>query len=220
VVVTDHSPSARVAGGLSIAELRAHLKKIRAVQAKHPGIRVLAGTECDIMPDGSMDYPDGVLAELDVVVAAVHSAFRQPRDRMTARICRALAHPHVDILAHPTGRLIGEREPCDVDLDRVLRTAKEHGRAVEINAYPERLDLNDAHARRAREIGALVALGTDTHVLDHLGHMELGVATARRAWIGPEMVVNTWPARRLEAWLGERRAARAGAPAPRRRARG
>jgi DNA polymerase (family 10) len=198
-----------VAGGLSAEELLAHVRRIRAVQARHPRIRVLAGTECDILPDGSLDYPDEVLAELDLVVAAVHSAFKQPRPEMTRRILRALEHPHVKILAHPTGRLLGEREPYEVDLDAVFEAARRQDKALEINAYPERLDLNDVHARRARDQGVRLAVSTDTHVLAHLGGMELGVAMARRAWVGADLVVNTWPVRRLEAWLRTGRASEA-----------
>jgi DNA polymerase (family 10) len=208
IVVSDHSQSSRVARGLSARELMAHVKKIRAVQKKHRDIKVLAGSECDILADGSLDYPDEVLAELDLVVAAVHSRFKQPRPEMTRRICRALANPHVRILAHPTGRLIGERDPYDVDLDAVFRAAKEHDKAVEINSYPQRLDLNDVHARRAAEMGVLVAINTDAHVLDHLDNVELGVATARRAWIGPDQVINAWPLRRLLAWTERARPAR------------
>ena len=200
LLVSDHSPSARVAGGLTADELAAHVKKVRAVQKKHPDITVLAGSECDILDDGSLDYPDAVLAGLDLVIGAVHSRFKQPGREMTARICRALANPYVSILAHPTGRLIGEREPYDVDLDQVFRTAKRHGKAIEINAYPARLDLNDVHARRARDLGVLVAVSTDAHVLDHLNTIELGVATARRAWIEKPEVVNTWPVKKLLAW--------------------
>jgi DNA polymerase (family 10) len=212
VAITDHSPSARVAGGLSADELRAHVARIRAVAARHPEITVLAGTECDILVDGRLDYPDAVLAQLDLVVAAVHSRFKQPRRQMTDRVCAALAHPRVHVLGHPTGRLLGERDPYDIDLDRVLRTARRHGKAVEINAYPERLDLNDVNARRAHDLGVPVAIGTDAHVLDHLACMELGVAVARRAWIGPDEVVNSWPAQRLLAWAaGERARVAAGA---------
>jgi DNA polymerase (family 10) len=200
VAITDHSPSARVAGGLTAEELAAHVAEIRAVAAKHPKIRVLAGTECDVLPDGRLDYPDEALAGLDIVIAAVHSRFKQPKAEMTRRICRALEHPLVAVLAHPTGRLLGEREPYALDLDAVLRTAKRYGKAVEINAYPDRLDLSDVNARRARETGVAVSIGTDTHVLDHLACMELGVATARRAWLGPEQVVNAWPSKRLAAW--------------------
>jgi DNA polymerase (family 10) len=205
VLVSDHSPSARVAGGLSIAELNAHVRAIRAAQKRHPRITVLAGTECDIRPDGSLDYPDAVLARLDLVVAAVHSGFRQPRRQMTQRICRALENPFVDVLAHPTGRLIGERAPYDVDLDQVFRTAKRLGKAVEIDSYPTRLDLNDVHARRAADLGVLIAVDTDTHILDHLGAIELGVATARRAWLGKDQIINTWSSKRLIGWARTRR---------------
>jgi len=207
VAVTDHSPSTRVAGGLTAGELAAHVRKIRMVQARHPRITVLAGSECDILPDGSLDYPDRVLAELDLVIGSVHSAFKQSRAEMTRRICRALAHPRVHVLGHPTGRLIGERDPYAVDIDEVLRTARRHDKAVEINAYPNRLDLNDVHARRAHELGVLVAVSTDTHMLDHLGWMELGVATARRGWTEKRQVVNTWPPAKLLAWLRAERAA-------------
>jgi DNA polymerase (family 10) len=200
VVISDHSRSARIAGGLSLEEVRAHVAKIRGVARRSKDIVVLAGTECDILPDGSMDYPDTVLADLDLVVAAVHGRFKQPRAEMTRRLCRALANPHVDVLAHPSGRLIGEREPYAFDLERVLDAARRHDKALEINAYPTRLDLSDVQARRAHEQGVLLAIDTDTHMLDHLGFMELGVLTARRAWVGKAGVVNTWPARKLIAW--------------------
>jgi DNA polymerase (family 10) len=207
VAVTDHSRSARVAGGLSIDEMRAHVRQIRAVQARHPEIAVLAGTECDILPDGSLDYPDSLLAELDVVLAAVHSRFGQSRTEMTRRICRALAHPAVHVLAHPTARLLGERAPYELDLDRVLETARLHEKAVELNAFPQRLDLNDVQARRARELGVWLAIGTDTHVLDHLEAMSLGIAMARRGWVEAASVVNARSLPDLRAWLARSRSA-------------
>jgi DNA polymerase (family 10) len=200
VLVSDHSRSTRIAGGLTAEEALAHVEKIRAVGRKQRGIAVLAGSECDILPDGSLDYPDEVLAQMDLVVVAVHSRFKQPRAEMTRRICRALENPYVNILAHPTGRLIGEREPYDVDLEQVFAAARRHGKALEINCYPERLDLNDVHARRARELGVLLAINTDTHALDQLDTMRLGVATARRAWVEPAEVINTWPVGKLRAW--------------------
>ena len=200
VLVSDHSRSTRIAGGLTAEEALDHVEKIRAIGRKQRGIAVLAGSECDILPDGSLDYPDEVLAQMDVVVAAVHSRFKQPRAEMTRRICRALENPYVNILAHPTGRLIGLREPYDVDLEAVFATARRHGKALEINCYPERLDLNDVHARRARELGVLLAINTDTHALDQLDTMRLGVATARRAWVGPGEVINTWSVDKLRAW--------------------
>jgi DNA polymerase (family 10) len=213
VLVSDHSRSTRVAGGLTAEEALAHVEKVRAIGRKQRGITVLAGSECDILPEGSLDYPDDVLAQMDLVVAAVHSRFKQPRAEMTRRICRALENPYVNILAHPTGRLIGAREPYDVDLEAVFAAARRHGKALEINSYPERLDLNDVHARRAREMGVLLAINTDTHALDQLDAMRLGVATARRAWVGPAEVINTWPVGKLRAWArktvkpGERRVA-------------
>jgi DNA polymerase (family 10) len=214
IVVSDHSRSATIARGLSIQALRAHVKKIRAVQKRFRDITVLAGSECDILADGTMDYPDDVLAELDIVLAAVHARFKQPRAEMTRRICRALENPYVNILAHPTGRLLGERDPYEVDLDAVFRTAKTHGKAVEINCYPQRLDLNDIHARRAAELGVLIAINTDAHFLDNLENVALGVATARRAWIEPARVINTWPVKKLLPWAHEARPGRAAGRRP------
>jgi DNA polymerase (family 10) len=205
IIVSDHSRSATIARGLTPEQLRDQMGRIRALQPRHR-IRILSGSECDILADGSLDFPDDLLAELDVVLAAVHSRFKQPGSEMTARICRALENPHVRILVHPTGRLLGSREPYDVDLEQVFAVARRHGKAVEINASPWRLDLKDSHARRARDLGLALAIDTDTHYLSELDHIELGIATARRAWIGPEQVVNARPLDRLLDW------ARAGRP--------
>ncbi|HEV8474934.1 MAG TPA: DNA polymerase/3'-5' exonuclease PolX [Methylomirabilota bacterium] len=199
VIVSDHSRSLTIARGLSIEALRQQRAEIRAVQARHR-IRILAGTECDILEDGAMDFPDEVLAELDVVVASVHSRFKQDRATMTARIVRALENPHVDILGHPTGRKLSSRDPYDVDLEAVFAAARAHGKAVELNASPDRLDLNDVHARHAAEAGVLLAISTDTHYLSELDSIDLGVAVARRAWIGPHQVLNTRPLDDLLAW--------------------
>jgi DNA polymerase (family X) len=199
IIVSDHSKSAIVAHGLDADRLKAQIAKLRALQPRY-GIRILAGSECDILADGTLDFPDEVLRELDVVLAAVHSRFTLPRHEMTARIVRALANPYVNILAHPTGRLIGEREPYDVDLDPVFEAARAHGKAVEINASAQRLDLNDVHARRAADLGVSVAISTDTHWLANLDTIELGLGIARRAWIGPAQVVNALPVADLLAW--------------------
>jgi DNA polymerase (family X) len=199
VIVSDHSRSLTIANGLGIDRLRAQIAAIRALQPRFR-IRILAGTECDILADGTLDFPDEVLAELDVVLAAVHSRFGQPRAEMTARIVRALGNPWVNVLAHPTGRRLGSREPYDVDLDAVLAAARDHGKAVEINASPERLDLSDAHARRAGALGVPVAIDTDTHYLRELDNVDLGVAVARRAWLTSEQVLNTRPLDALLAW--------------------
>jgi DNA polymerase (family X) len=199
VIVSDHSRSLTIARGLSLDELRAQRARIRELQARHR-IRILTGSECDILEDGTMDFPDEVLAELDVVLGAVHSRFKQSREAMTARIVRALANPHVDILAHPTGRKITSRQPYDVDMEAVFAAAKAHGKAIEINASPDRLDMSDVHARRAAELGIPVVINTDTHYLSNLDWTELGCAVARRAWIGPDQVLNTRPLEELLAW--------------------
>jgi DNA polymerase (family 10) len=199
IIVSDHSKSAIVAHGLDAERLKAQIATLRALQPRYR-IRILAGSECDILADGTLDFPDEVLRELDVVLAAVHSRFTLPRHEMTARIVRALANPYVNILAHPTGRLIGEREPYDVDLDPVFEAARAHGKAVEINASAQRLDLNDVHARRAADLGVSVAISTDTHWLANLDTIELGLGIARRAWIGPAQVVNALPVADLLAW--------------------
>jgi DNA polymerase (family 10) len=204
IVVSDHSRSAAVAGGLSVDELRAQGQKIRQLQPRYR-IRILTGTECDILSDGGMDFPEEVLEDLDVVLGAVHSRFKQNRMEMTARIVRALENPHVDILAHPTGRLLGSREPYEVDLDAVLGAAHRHGKAVEINASPDRLDLGDTHARRAAELGVPLAISTDTHDLANLDNLELGLGVARRAWIGPGQVLNARPLAALLTWTDRTR---------------
>jgi DNA polymerase (family 10) len=199
IIVSDHSKSTAIANGLTVEQLRAQRRLIRELQPRFR-IRILAGSECDILADGRMDFPDEELAELDVVLAAVHSRFKQDRAAMTARIVRALEHPHVDILVHPTGRRLGTREPYDVDLDAVFAAATRHGKALEINSSPERLDLCDTHARRAAAQGIPIAISTDTHGLSELDHIELGVTVARRAWIGPAQVLNARPLDALLAW--------------------
>ena len=199
IIVSDHSKSSTVAGGLTVDELRAQIQKIKELQPRFT-IRILTGSECDVLADGTMDFPDDLLAELDIVLAAVHSRFTQTRQEMTARIVRALANPHVDILVHPTGRLIGSRDPYDVDLEAVFAAARQHGKAIEINASVDRLDLSDVHARRAAEVGIPIAINTDTHYLSNLDNLELGLAVARRAWIGAAQVLNARPLADLLAW--------------------
>jgi len=199
VIVSDHSRSTAIAGGLGVDALRAQVAAIRALQPRCR-IRILAGSECDVLADGTLDFPDEVLRELDFVLAAVHSRFQQSRAAMTARIVRALGNPWVNVLVHPTGRLIGSREPYDVDLDAVFAAAREHGKAVEINASPHRLDLGDVHARRAATLGVPLAISTDTHHLNELDNVALGIGVARRAWVEAEQVLNTRPLDSLMAW--------------------
>jgi DNA polymerase (family X) len=199
IIVSDHSRSTTIAGGLGVEELRAQIAAIRALQPRFR-IRILTGSECDILADGTLDFPDEVLAELDVVLAAVHSRFKQSREAMTSRIVRALGHPRVNVLVHPTGRRLNTREPYDVDLEAVFAAACAHGKAVEINSSPERMDLSDVNARRAGALGLPVAVSTDTHSLRELDHLELGIGIARRAWLPPGQVLNTRPLDDLLAW--------------------
>ncbi len=193
IAVTDHSPAQIQANGLSVERLRARKREIEAARRAVPGVAILNATEVDIKRDGVLDYPDEVLAELDFVVASVHSGWKMDREAMTARIIRAMESPWVDCIGHPTGRLIGRREPYEVDMEAVLEAAARLGVAMEINAYPDRLDLKDVHARRAKELGVKLAISTDAHSADQLALMRFGVATARRGWIEAGDVLNTLP---------------------------
>lgn len=205
IAVTDHSPRVRVAGGMTVEEIWQRQKEIEAVNAEFDDFRVLSGAEVDILPDGSLDYPDDVLAALDIVLVSVHSGFKMSREEMTERILRAIENPYVHILAHPTGRLIGQREPYPVDMEAVLKRCAELGVAVEINGYYLRLDLNDVLAHRAKSLGCLVSLGTDAHQAAHLNMMRYAVGVARRAWLEPQDILNTRPLPELLAWLRRRR---------------
>jgi len=191
VAITDHSKSLRIAHGLDERRVRRQMKEIAALNRTLEGIRVLSGIEVDIKSDGTLDLPEALLAELDVVIAAIHSAFKQPRDRIMARMAAAAENPHVDIIAHPTGRLIGRREEYDVDVPELIRLAAKTKTALEINAHPERLDLSDVYCRMAKEHGVKLAIGTDAHHPDDLDLMELGVAVARRGWLEKRDVLNT-----------------------------
>ena len=193
VAITDHTKSTRVAGGLNERQFAAHLTKIRKTAKAVPGIRVLCGTECDILPDGSLDLPDALLADMDVVVISVHSHFKMARDAMTRRILRALDNRHATVLAHPTGRLIGTRPPYEVDLEAVCKKAVERGIFLEVNAQSTRLDLKDSHCRFAKELGARFVISTDAHSTLDFNNIRYGVMTARRGWLEPKDVVNTLP---------------------------
>jgi DNA polymerase (family 10) len=206
MAVTDHSKSATVAGGMDEARVLQMIAEVRALNMHLKGFRVLAGCEVDIRADGSLDFPDDVLGQLDLVQVSIHSRFKMTREEMTTRIVRAVQHPLVHILGHPTGRLIGERAAYEVDIEAVLQAAKAGGVAVEINASPSRLDLNDLHARRAKDLGIPLTISTDAHTIPQLDYMRYGVAVARRAWIGPSDVLNTLAERPLRVWLEEKRA--------------
>ena len=203
--ITDHSRSQGIITGIEGPTYRDQIARVRAaaraIEKRHKGFRLLCGVEVNILPDGSLDVADGILADLDLVVASVHSQFRQPRDQMTARICRAVASPHVDILGHPTGRKVEAREPYDVDLEEVFKACLAGHTAVEINASPARLDLNDVFARRARELGLKISIGSDAHRPGELGQMEFGVYVAQRAWLQADDILNCWKLEKLLAWV-------------------
>ena len=158
----------------------------------------------EIKSDGSLDYSDEVLAELDIVIASLHSSLRQPREKVTERLIKAMHNPHVDIIGHPTGRLMPEREGADLDMDAVLKAAAETGVGLEINAHPARLDLDDVHARRAIEMGIKLSIDTDAHSDTDMDLMHFGVSTARRAWVEADEVINTWSVAKLLKWLKSR----------------
>lgn len=208
LVITDHSPTPAVAGGLSAERLREQHRAIAALNAKLAPFRVLHGAEVSILPDGRLDYPDDVLAMLDVVIVSVHNQFRQSREAMTARICRALAHPMVDVLGHATGRLLGRRDGYAVDLEAVIATAAAHGVAIEVNGQPDRLDIEDVWVRRAIAQGVLVACTTDAHSCRNFDYRRYAVAQARRGWAEARHVLNARDLDGLLAWRAARRAAR------------
>jgi DNA polymerase (family 10) len=204
--VTDHSQSLKVAGGVAIPDLKQHVIEVRRL-ADRMGFPVLVGTECDILADGALDYPPEVLADLDVVVASVHTHFRLSREAMTARIVSALETGQVDILGHPTGRLLGAREPYEVDVEAVVDAAARTGTALEINAQPDRLDLKDTYVRLARERGVRLEIGSDAHSAAELRFMPFGVSVARRGWVEARDVINALPLTALRDVLARRRGA-------------
>jgi DNA polymerase (family 10) len=199
--LTDHSRRVAMTHGLDPARLARQIHEIDRLNEKFKGFTILRGIEVDILKDGSLDLPDSSLSKLDIVVAAVHSYFDLPRKVQTDRVIRALENAHVSILAHPTGRLIGEREPYDIDMDRVISAARAAGCYLEINAEPDRLDLNDLHAHAAKLAGVKLAVSTDAHSIDALQCMRFGIDQARRAWLTPNDVLNTRPLAELRKLL-------------------
>jgi DNA polymerase (family 10) len=198
IAITDHSQALAMANGLDERRTLEHARAIRALNERLEGITLLAGIECDIRPDGTLDLADDCLAELDIVIASVHSAFNQGESQMTERVLRALECPWVDVLGHPTGRLILKREPYGLAFDRIVAAAAAAGVVLEINSQVDRLDLDDAHARLARDRGAKLMIDSDAHSPAALGNLRWGVSTARRAWLEPDDVLNTRP---LDAFL-------------------
>lgn len=205
IAFTDHSVSLGVTGGLSMDDHKKQAAEIKKIQ-KQLGdeILVLHATEVEIKADGTLDYPDEFLASLDLVLASLHTSLRQPREKVTERLLNAIRNPHVDIIGHPTGRLIPEREGADLDMDAVLNAAAETGVALEINAHPARLDLDDVYARRARELGIPISINTDSHSEEDFDNLFYGVAIARRAWLTKADVINCWSPEKLLKWLKKR----------------
>ena len=195
IAITDHSKAVTVANGLDEKRMAAHIKKLRAADEKGLGIRVLAGSEVDILKDGALDYSDEILAQLDVVVCSVHSYFNLDRKAMTERMLAAIENPYCQIIGHPTGRLLTKRDGIDYDMEQVLDACAKHGVAMECNSYPDRLDLKDVYLRMCKERGVKVVISTDSHNAGNLAFIRYGVVMARRGWLEKKDVINTLPAK-------------------------
>ncbi|MDY6794180.1 MAG: DNA polymerase/3'-5' exonuclease PolX [Actinomycetota bacterium] len=206
LAITDHARGLKVAGGLDVDALRRQVERIRELNDRgDSGVVLMTGSELNIDNQGGLDFDDDILGLLDINIASIHGGFRQSRERITERIMKAIDNPHVKVLAHPTGRLIGQRPAYEVDLRAVMKEAAGTGTALELNAFPDRLDLNDEHLIEARQLGARIAIGTDAHRREHLGFMFYGVATARRGWLEGKNVLNVMEAEELLGWLWEGR---------------
>jgi DNA polymerase (family 10) len=193
IAITDHSKAVTVANGLNEKRMEVHAKALRAADSHKLGIRVLVGSEVDILKDGSLDYPKEILAQLDVVVCSIHSYFNLDKDAMTERMLKAIENPYTQIIAHPTGRLLLRREAFDYDMEKVLEACAKHGVAMECNSYPDRLDLKDGYLRMCKERGVKVVISTDSHNTGNLSFIRYGVTMARRGWLEKKDVINTLP---------------------------
>ncbi|MGO8737446.1 DNA polymerase/3'-5' exonuclease PolX [Rhodoblastus sp.] len=205
IAITDHSQRMRIAHGLNRERLLAQIDDIDRFNEENPGFTVLKGAEVDILPDGTLDLADDLLRRLDQVVAAIHSDFGLPRDKQTERILRALDNRFVFILAHPTGRLLLKRDPCDIDMARVLRAAHARGCCLEINGQPDRLDLNDTHCRMAKGEGVRLSVGSDAHRTSDFANLDFAIGQARRGWLEADDIVNTLPLDKLKALIAASR---------------
>lgn len=193
ICITDHSKTLSIAGGLSDKEILKQADEIRVLNKKLKGIKVLSGIEVEILGDGSLDYKDDILKQLDFVIAAIHSGFKQGREKLTRRMVNAMKSKFVHVIVHPTGRLMGVRDAYEIDIEEVFKVAKETNTALEINAFPQRLDLNDINSRRAGELKVPLVISTDAHVVDQLDNMVFGVNVARRGWLKKGNILNTLP---------------------------
>jgi DNA polymerase (family 10) len=204
--IADHSQSLTVARGLSVATVRKQWEEIDELNSRLKGIHILKGTEVDILADGSLDYPDEVLAGFDYVVGSIHTLFGMPETEMTARVCKALAHPRLTMLGHSTGRLLLRREGYKINLDEVLKAAAKHGKMIEINAQPHRLDLDWVHVKRAKAMGIPIVINPDAHSPGELAYYHFGVDVARRGWLEKDEVFNTRSLKHVMAELDKRKA--------------
>ena len=220
IAITDHSKAVTVANGLDEKRMAEHITKIHAANAKELGIRVLAGAEVDILKDGSLDYSDEILAQLDVVVCSIHSYFNLDRSAMTKRMLKAIENPYTQIIAHPTGRLLLRRDPLDYDMAKILDACAKHGVAMECNSYPDRLDLKDVYLRMCKERGVKVVISTDSHNTTNLALIRYGVTMARRGWLDKKDVINTLPTEKFLDALRAKPGAAAGRVAGRAAPRG
>jgi len=201
IAITDHSQGLKIAGGLDRQDLKNKKKEMDMLSKKYKGINILFGAEVDIDSEGRLDYPDDILKEMDIVIGAVHSGFKQPKERLTKRIIAACKNKYVHIIAHPTGRLWGAREAYEVDFEEVFKAAADTGTAIEINSYPQRLDLNDIHSRMAKKAGVKLAINTDAHIAEQLDTMRFGVSVGRRAWLEKKHVINALSFEKLSVFL-------------------
>jgi DNA polymerase (family 10) len=191
IAITDHTKSLAMTGGLDEKKLLEQMAEIDKVRKQVSGIKILKGSEVNILKDGTLDISDEILAKLDVVGAAVHSNFNMSETDMTARIIRAMENPNVDIIFHPTGRVIKRREPYKIDIDKIIEAAKRTKTVLEIDAYPDRLDLKDEHVRKAVEEGVKLSIDSDSHSVSHIKFLEFGIAQAKRGWASRDDVINT-----------------------------
>ncbi|UQD52958.1 DNA polymerase/3'-5' exonuclease PolX [Bacillus methanolicus] len=204
LAITDHSQYLKVANGLTSERLRKQKEEIKKLNEKYKDITILSGVEMDILPDGTLDYDDELLAEMDIVIASIHSSFSQPKEKIMYRLKTALVNAHVDIIAHPTGRLIGRREGYQVDMDMLIELAKQTNTALELNSNPNRLDLSAEHLKKAQEKGVMIVINTDAHNMDTLSHMEIGVSAAKKGWIQKSSVLNALEINELLDFLHRR----------------
>jgi len=200
--VTDHSQSLKIANGLTEDRIRKKLEEIKKLNNKFPNLRIFCGTECDIKTDGTLDYSNRILKQFDFVYVGIHTAFKMNKKTMTERIIKGMDNEQVNFMAHPTGRLIGKRDPYEVDIEQIIDAAKETETCLEINSFPDRLDLDDAHIKLAKEHGIQFVIGTDAHSINHLDFMRFGIATARRGWLEKKDILNTYSLKDIEKKLG------------------